>query len=693
MFTSSTGKLPTILQTEAAECGLACLAMVLGFHGHNIDLPSLRSKLAVSLKGMNLAQLIEAATVFQLSSRPLRLELNELKDLQTPCVLHWDMNHFVVLKSVRGNMLTIHDPAQGVRKLSIKDASRHFTGVALELATMPDFEAKKEKQTIKLGELFGRVMGLAQQLGMIFVISIAIELCGLISPLYVQFTVDHALLSGDKDLITLLAMAFLLLGLIQIGVQTLRSWIVLTMSTHISIQWSVNVFAHLIRLPQAYFEKRHLGDIVSRFGSIASIQRTLTTSFIEAVLDGIMACITLAMMLTYSPQLTLLSIAVLVLYGLLRVTAYGPLRRATEEQIVLGAKQQSVFLESARGIQAIKLFGREGQRQVMWHNRLIETTNRVLKTEQFMIGYKLAFGLLMAIETVASMWIGSQLVLANVFSVGMLFAFLAYKSVFAARVGSLVNKAFELKMLGLQAERLADIVLTKRETTEQSKPIDKLTDNAVEIKNLSFRYSDVDPYVIKNLTVRIAGGQSTAIIGPSGCGKTTLAKLVLGLLKAEDGEVCVQGLPIEKLGLGNYRQRVNAVMQDDQLFAGSLAENISFFDEKIDQDKVERVAKLAFVHEEILSMAMGYNTLVGDMGTALSGGQKQRVLLARALYRDPDILVLDEATSHLDIELEKAVNHAIKSLPCTRIVIAHRPETIASCDHIVDLGALARARD
>jgi ATP-binding cassette, subfamily B, bacterial CvaB/MchF/RaxB len=688
MFTSSTGKLPTILQTESAECGLACLAMVLGYHGHSIDLPSLRNKLAVSLKGMNLAQLIEAATVFQLSGRPLRLELNELKELQTPCVLHWDMNHFVVLKSVRGNMLTIHDPAQGVRKLSIKDASRHFTGVALELATMPDFEAKKEKQTIKLGELFGRVMGLAQQLGMIFVISIAIELCSLLTPLYVQFTVDHALLSGDKDLITLLAMAFLLLGLIQIGVQTLRSWIVLTMSTNISIQWSVNVFAHLIRLPQAYFEKRHLGDIVSRFGSIASIQHTLTTSFIEAVLDGIMACITLAMMLTYSPQLTVLSIAVLVLYGLLRVTAYGPLRRATEEQIVLGAKQQSVFLESARGIQAIKLFGREGQRQVMWHNRLIETTNRVLKTEQFMIGYKLAFGLLMAIETVASMWIGSQLVLANVFSVGMLFAFLAYKSVFAARVGSLVNKAFELKMLGLQAERLADIVLTKRETTEQIKPIDKLADNAVEIKNLSFRYSDVDPYVIKNLTVRIEGGQSTAIVGPSGCGKTTLAKLVLGLLKPETGEVCVQGLPIEKLGLGNYRQRVNAVMQDDQLFAGSLAENISFFDEKIDQDKVERVAKLAFVHEEILKMAMGYNTLVGDMGTALSGGQKQRVLLARALYRDPDILVLDEATSHLDIELEKAVNNAIKTLPCTRIVIAHRPETIASCDQVIDLSAL-----
>jgi len=678
-----------VYQTEAAECGLACLAMVAGAHGLEIDLPGIRTKLSVSLKGMNMAQLIEGAQVIDLAGRPLKLELNELKDLQLPCILHWDMNHFVVLKSVMSKQLVIHNPTVGIQKLSLEQASRHFTGVALELSPTPEFKPRQEKQRVSLGDLFGRLVGVERQMTQIFIISLGLQLCALLSPLYIQWVVDHALISGDKDLITLLSIGFLMLVFVQVGIGALRGWVVLKLSTEMGVQWSVNVFAHMVRLPQAFFEKRHLGDIVSRFSSIAAIQRTLTTSFIEGIIDSILALLTLVMMWMYSGILSAIVIVSVVLYALLRISVYSPLRQATEEQIVLGAKQQTNFLESVRGIQAIKLFARESQRQVLWHNRLIDTTNRTIKTQRMMIGYGMTNGVLSGIANVAVIWLGGQLILVNMFSIGMLFAFVAYKGVFTARMMSLVDKAIELKMLSLQTERLADIVLTPRENSTGDKTLGAASQlfpkGSLRLESLSFRYSELDPYVLKDVTLDLPEGKSIAIVGPSGCGKTTLGKLLLGLLRPTDGRILKGGTDTIRVGLTAWRSCVNAVMQDDQLFAGSIIDNISFFDESPSMDRLTHVAKLACIHDDILKMNMAYNTLVGDMGTALSGGQKQRLLLARALYREPEIIVLDEATSHLDVDLERAINNAIHTLSITRIVIAHRRETIASCDFVICL--------
>ncbi|WP_010103900.1 peptidase domain-containing ABC transporter [Verminephrobacter aporrectodeae] len=674
-----------ILQAEAAECGIACLAMILNFFGHGTDLAGVRNRLAVSLKGMNLAQLRDAAQTYSLSARPLRLELHELKDLKTPCILHWDMNHFVVLKKSFGQKFIIHDPAKGIITLSIKEISEHFTGVALELSPVADFEIRKEPKKIKLAQIFGQISGLPGKIVQIFFISLGIELCGLLSPLYVQWVVDHALLSGDKDLVTLLALGFSVVVLAQVFIAALRSWVVLNFSTDIIIQWSVNVFSHLLRLPQAWFEKRHLGDIVSRFDSIDTIQRTLTTNFIEAIIDGLMVVVTLTMMLLYSAWMTLVALFAVAFYAALRWLVYAPLRRSTEEQIVLSAKQQTTFLESARGIQAIKIFGGEGQRQTLWNNRVVDSANRQLRTQRFMIGYKLANGSLLGIELILSVWIGSRLVLANVFSIGMLFAYMSFKAVFASRISSLIDKIVDFKMLSIQGERLADIVLTEREVSAASRNARTPDDLTIEIRNLHYRYSKVDPFILRDLTVRIPQGASVAITGPSGCGKTTLAKLILGLLLPEEGCILLGGQDLQKMGIQNYRPFVNAVMQDDQLFSGSIAENIAFFAENVDEERVQDVARMACLHDDITRMNMGYGTLIGDMGTALSGGQKQRLLLARALYRKPLILILDEATSHLDIDLEKAINSAIKNLSITRIVIAHRAETIHSCDFNVHL--------
>jgi ATP-binding cassette subfamily B protein RaxB len=404
----------------------------------------------------------------------------------------------------------------------------------------------------------------------------------------------------------------------------------------------------------------------------------------------LLAITTLAMMIAYSGLLSTVALIAVGLYTAIRVAVFTPLRTATEEQIVLAARQQTTFLESIRGIQAIKLFGKENQRLSMWHNRLVDTTNRLLRTQRFVIGYRFANGALSAVENILVIWLGAHLILGNRLSIGMLFAFVAYKGVFSSRMSSLVDKIIDVRMLHLQGERLADIVLSAKEEAKGAGVAGSFSDTALAVRHLSFRYSDLDPFVLRGLNLTIPAGASVAITGPSGCGKTTLAKLLLGLLRPTEGSIHVGNAEVGQLGLTSYRSNVGSVMQDDQLFAGSVAENIAFFDDTPDRHRIEQAARLAHVHGDVERMTMGYHTLIGDMGTSLSGGQKQRVLIARALYKNPQILVLDEATSHLDVELEKAVNDAVRSLRITRVVIAHRPETIAACDLVIELPQLNR---
>jgi ATP-binding cassette subfamily B protein RaxB len=677
-------RLPVFLQTEAAECGLASLGMIACFHGHRIDLAGLRRRFTVSLKGSTLAYLMQAAGRLHLAPRPLRLELGELAQLRAPCVLHWDMNHFVVLKSADARGAVVHDPAFGVRRLTLAEVSKHFTGIALELSPTSEFRPADDRRHVRLRDLMGPVVGLKRSLAQVFILAIALQAIAIVTPFYMQWAVDGAVVSADRDLLTVLGLGFLMLALIQVALSALRSWVVLYLSTTMNLQWLANVFSHLLKLPVSYFEKRHLGDVVSRFGAVNNIQRTLTSSFVEALIDGAMAAATLAMMLVYSALLAGVAICAVILYGVLRWAFYEPLRRATEEHIVHSAKQQSHFLETVRGVQSIKLFGRQEERRSRWLNLVVDAVNQDLATQKLGLGFRSANGLVFGVERIAIVWLGALLVLDSAFSVGMLFAFMSYKEQFSARVAGLIDKGIELRMLNLQGERLADIVLTAPEEESPAAPMDAI-DASLEVKSISFRYSDMEPFVLLNCSFSVAPGESVAVVGPSGGGKTTLVKLMLGLLAPTDGEILAGGIDIQKLGIDRYRKLVGTVMQDDQLFAGSIADNISFFDPSPDQGAIERFARMAAVHDDIVAMPMAYNTLIGDMGAALSGGQKQRILLARALYKQPRILFLDEATSALDVQKERAVNDAIRSLNLTRIIIAHRPETIASAERVIVL--------
>lgn len=676
-------RVPLILQTEAAECGLACLAMVAGAHGLATDLPTLRQRFSLSLKGATLADLVRMAEALQLNSRALRAELDELPQLQLPCVLHWDMNHFVVLVSVKGQEVQIHDPARGARRMKLDEFSRHFTGVALELLPATGFTPAAERRSVTLSQLLGPVRGLKRSLGQILLLALGLEAFVLLNPFLLQWVVDGVLVSVDRDLLTTLGVGFVLLVLVQVATAAARSWAVLVLSSTLNLQWLVNVFAHLLRLPVEWFEKRHAGDIWSRFGSVQQIQKTLTTSFIEAVLDGALVLVTAAMMALYSVTLSLVALTAVVLYGLLRWIFFRPLREASEEALVFEAKQASHFLESLRGVLAIKLFNAQADRQSRFSSLVVDSMNAQIAVRKLELWASVAHRLLFGLERVAVIWIGAWLVMDRRLSVGMLFAFFAYKETFASRVSGLIDKIVDLKMLRLQGERLADIVLTAPEADTAVTPRELAA--GIELRNVSFRYADGEPDVLSRVSLKIEPGESVAIVGPSGCGKSTLLKLMLGIHEPTEGQVLVGGQPLARVGLRAWREQVGVVMQEEPLFSGSVADNICFFSPTPDTTWLEQCARVASVHDDIEAMPMGYNTLIGDMGAALSGGQKQRILLARALYKRPRILLLDEATSALDVDRERLVNQSVKQLALTRVIVAHRPETIASAGRVIAL--------
>lgn len=690
LFAGGRYRLPVFIQTEATECGLCSLAMVANYHGYRTDLASLRLRFSISRKGATLEALMRIAEALRLQTRALRLDMEHLPQLQLPCVLHWNMNHFVVLKSVDARHAVIHDPAVGERRLSLAEFAKHFTGVALEVSPSPEFTGQAQPTRLSLKGLMGRVTGLTRGLVQIAVLAVLLELIAMALPFYLQWVVDHVLVTADADMLLVLAGGFALLVIVQAVISAARGWFVVVLSTSLNFQWLGNVFAHLVRLPLEFFEKRHIGQILASFGSVGAIQRTLTTQFAQTVVDGLMTLGTLAMMLLYSPALASVSVVAVLLYGLLRWAVFRALREASAEQIIHAARQQTHMIETVGGIQSVRLFGKADVRRAGWLNMLADQFNADLRIQRLGVTQDTARQLLNGLERVVVVWLAARLVLAHQFTAGMLFAYMAYQLQFSTRVSALVDKLAELSMLKLHGERVADIVLQQTEGDSRHLPAEMdLTrlPMSVELRNVSFRYSPTEPFVLQGVDLRIEPGECVAITGPSGCGKTTLVKVMLGLLQPTEGEILVGGMRLGQLGVANYRRLIGTVMQEDRLFSGSIADNICFFDPDPDLERVVESARQAGVEREIVEMPMGFHTLTGESGIGLSGGQKQRILLARALYHRPRMLVLDEATSHLDVGNERSVNATVQALALTRVIVAHRPETIAMAGRVVVLEA------
>jgi ATP-binding cassette, subfamily B, bacterial CvaB/MchF/RaxB len=676
-------EVPVIFQSEAAECGLVCLAMVASYYGLKTDLNAIRQRNSVSLTGSTLKGLIAVAANMDLTCRPLRLELDQIGNLRRPAILHWDMNHFVVLTKVRRGTVVINDPAIGERSMSIAELSPHFSGVALELTPTSAFRKRSDVRRMQMSDFIGKPKGLIAALTQVFLLSLVLQLMAVAGPFYNQLVVDEVLTRFDADLLPVLAIGFAILKLIEVTTTAIRSYIQLYLGSTLGYQLEANLFHHLIRLPMPFFEKRHIGDIVSRFGSTDPINQMLTHGLVGSIVDGLLVVSTLALMLYYSVLLTAVVIGAVTFYIIYRITRYRYLRFQSLSQIQAKARENTNFLENVRAVRAIKIFGREAERQSIWQNYYSNTINTGFRVNYINILFTMANDLLFGIEQIVVIFLCAGMILDGKFTVGMMFAFLSYRAFFVGKAVNVVQTVTDFRMLDIHLDRLADIALSPKEKGLDAPSVARDVRGAIALSDVSFRYGDNEPFVLTNLSFSVEPGECVAVTGPSGCGKTTMMKVMLGLLSPTSGDVLVDGQPIHTIGLPAFRKFASAVMQDDLLMSGSIADNVAFFDPDADLERIRECASIAAIHDDIMRMPMGYNTLTGDMGTVLSGGQKQRILLARALYVRPKILMLDEGTAHLDLVTEKRVNEAVAQLKMTRIIIAHRTQTIASADRVV----------
>ncbi|MGE8941946.1 peptidase domain-containing ABC transporter [Leptospira interrogans] len=680
-------RLPVITASEAAECGLACIAMISRYHGHDVDLNGLRQRYALSLAGASLKSLMEITDQLGFSTRALRVEISALGKIRTPAILHWDLNHFVVLKSVGRHNIIVHDPALGVRILSREEFSKHFTGVALELARAETFERVSARLPMKLSMLWSRLTGWWPALAQVLVLSIALQIVTFVAPLQMQLVVDEALASVDRNLLTVIALGFGVLVIIQASIEALRSWALRVFGHLLSFQISGNLVRHLLRLPTDYFEKRHAGDIISRLGSAKPIQDAITQGVIGTVIDGIMACIAAVILFFYSTTLALIVIAAVLINMALHLALFPRMKQRMEEEILAEAKEHTHLMESVRAATTLKLLGREAVRESGWRNLHAESTNASIAVGKLTISQSLVQNVVTGLQTVIVTYVAGRLILdGQGFSVGMLFSFLSYRQTFTDRANALVNQIMQFRFLRLHLDRLADIVTTPTEVSGTAASEPAKTRGHVRLKDVCFRYGATDPLVLEDINLEISPGDYVAIHGASGGGKSTLLKLLLGLHSPSDGMIELDGQRATAERWRAWRNRVGVVAQDDNLLSGTLADNIGGFDPDLDMQRVVAAAVAAQVHNDVVRMPMQYLTLVGDMGSTLSGGQRQRILLARALYRQPRILILDEGTANLDEQNEELIADLIDRMPITRIVVAHRPALLRRAKRVYQVG-------
>lgn len=678
-------RVPVLLQDAPAQCGPACLRAIAAYHGRHLDQHFPHNHCKGPVRGYTLRGLIRLANSIGLSGRALTVGTGDLHRVACPAIAHWCFDHFVVLERIGRKKVDVMDPATGRSAVPVGEFRRCFTGVVLELQPNSGFRQQDQRTPLRVGALVEGLPGCAASITRLLALSLSTQALALAMPFFTQLVIDDVIASHDFQLLNVLALAFLALGLTQAGMSLLRGWYNMLFGSQIQMLLSARVFRHLLRLPLPFFAQRHLGDLMSRFDSLQAIQHLLTRTALEAAMDALMIVLALTLMLFYSVGLSAIVLIVIIGHAVLCALLHPALRARTRIALGTHARCQSGFMESLRCLQTLKVNALESRYEAAWLNRLAAAVNATLELGVTGLWQQTGREALAVLEKIAVVWFGARSILDGRMTIGMLVAFLAYRQYMLDRSFSLIQHAVDFGTSAVHRDRLADITQTVAEPADRRDIIAAGDFRRFETEAVFFRYERETRWLIRDLHLRLEPGGCILITGASGCGKSTLIKILLGLIDPSRGRIALDGHDLGH-ARGRFRRLASAVMQDDVLLDGTIADNICGLDPCPDHERIAHCAEQASIHDTIRCFPMGYLTRIGDFGSTLSGGQRQRILLARALYRQPRILFLDEAFNQLDRPTARACIRSINAAGIAHIAASHRDDGFENVSQIIRLG-------
>ena len=678
-------RLPMIRQNAASECGLACLAMMASYYGHRLDMSELRRRHSASLRGLRASDLKVMAGHLNMSTRVARCDTADLRKIKLPCMLHWGMNHLVVLKKVCRSHIIVHDPALGVLKADRDTVSDSFTGVVVELTPTGEFKKKPATRPLKLSDLLAPrkpvLVAFAVSLAMFMLVRIGL----LASPFYLQIFIDEVLAKRDLSLMTVLALFFGAISAMQVAGTALRDISLQFLSQSLSFDMTARILNRLLRLDMKYFNSRNLGDVQQRVQSLDQITVFLTNGAPAALMEIIFLPFVLGIMFYYIPNLAWIIVGCMALLILWKVAIFKVMLRAAAGLIVAETREQTHLLETIRSMMSMKILALQDRREEAWQNHFSTRINAHIRVGNLSIIDNAVQGVLTSFLYIYGIYMAGGQVLSGAISIGIITAFMAYRIQFQNSAILLMQTAVDYKLLQVPLGRVSDIVFGAADPEGEDGGRASTFHGGLRLHNIHYSHGSGDVAVLRGASLSMKPGDRAVVCGASGQGKSTLLQVATGILRSHAEGVLYDGRAISKWSRKSLLRQVGAVLQGESLLKGTLADNIGGMGDSLDMERVRHVAKLACIDGEIEQFPMGYETLVGDMGSSLSAGQDQRILIARALYPNPKMLILDEATSALDLDTENQVYTNLFNLKVTILATAHRPETIRRFPHIYDL--------
>ena len=681
-------RVPVVLQLNAVECGAACLAMILGYFGRKTRLEECRSKCDPGRDGVSAKTIVAAARAFALRTRAFSLPPGDCGGLELPCIVFWKNNHFVVLEKWGAERVTLVDPSWGRREISRSDFESGFSGIALQFAPTGDFDKRTDPApdfTIECLRRIWQTPGTSKMLAQILFATLLLQALGFALPLFTKWVVDDVMRLRATGSMNLLGAGALVVAFTTGCISYLRAAVLIRLERHIDSSLMLGFFEHLLSLPYRFFQQRSSGDLLMRLASNSNIREALASHTTAALLDGALVIVFLVALIHVSPAIALAALVVAALEMILLLATARRLHCLVQSDVASQAASQSCLIESLGGIETLKASGAEHSTLARWSALLARQLDASQQRGTYTAKVEAAMTMLRTFSPLFLLWLGGGMVANGSMTLGAMLATNALAAAFLQPVASLVLSGQRLQLAGTHIERIADVMRAQPEQSAQLPISDRQISGRISIRDVSFRYDTHSPNVLEHISFDIHPGQKVALVGKSGSGKSTLARLLLGLYMPVDGEILYDGVPTPEINLRWLRGCWGTVLQNAVLFGASIRDNIAFHASSLPIEDLKRAARLAEIDSDIAQMPMRYETRIDEAGGSLSGGQKQRLAIARALAIKPRLLMLDEATSHMDAITEAAVNRNLDTLSCTRVVIAHRLSTIRNADLIVVL--------